>query len=282
MFFSLSKRAEYDSTLRPFTRHAHGMTHIWFPSKPFKSTINFITSRYSASIYSFTARRSLLSKYPGKIREDVGRSIHYSGDDADQSLSELIEMYGVLPTTVDFKIESDKMRITNNGFILIQNINLKILRIVEEIIDQAIAESIRLRDISKQILYTSGSKWHMFTISKLMSGKIVLDSSLDVPPILQLFHSTSDDDVRGTEEDATLPKFSFIDTNISENPFHYSATTVDEDKGTVFGVSGNSNRIILVPKHKTTFESFLNFYMLINETIDESSNLCLFNETDVK
>lgn len=278
MFFSLSKREEYDSTLKPFIKHAHGMTNMWFPFKSFKSTIEFIMSRYSANIYSFTARRPLLSTYPGKIRSDTSRSIRYFGNDADQSLNELSEIYGVLPTKVDFKIESDKIRITNSGFILIRNINLRILRIVDEIIDQAIAEPFRLRDVSKKVSYASRSRWHEFTISKLMSGKIIFNTNLDIPSILQLFHSPSGDDISGTEEDVELPKFSFVDTNISEDPLHYSATAVDEDKGTVFGISGNSNRLILVPKHKTAFESFINFYRLINETIDESSNLYLFNE----
>ena len=278
MFFSLSKREEYNATLKPFIKQAHGMTNMWFPLKSFKSTIDFIISRYAADIYSFRAHRPLRSKYPSKIRENVSRSIRYSGGDADQSLSEFGEIYGVLPTTVDFKIQSAKIRITNNGFILIRNVSLNILRIVEEIIDQAIIEPSRLRNISKQVLYTSESKWHEFTISKLMSGKIIFNANLDTLPIIQLFRNPDDDSVDETDEDTELPRFSFIATNISERPLSYSATVVDEDKGTVFGISGNSNHLILVPKHRTAFESFINFYRLINETIDESSNLHLFNE----
>lgn len=278
MFFSLSRREEYNSTLKLFIKNTRGITNMWFPYKSFESTINFIRSHYIANIYSFTARRPYSSKYPAKIRGSAGRSVRYSGDDADQSLSELREAYGVLPTTVDFEIESNKIRITNDGFILIRNINFEILRIVEEIIDQAIAEPIRLRDKSKQVLYTSGPKWNKFTISKLMSGKIVFGTNLDLPPITQLLHGFGDDGAGGTDEDMELPKFSFIDTSISEEPLRYSATAIDEDKGTVFGISGNSNRIILVPKRKTTFESFINFYRLVNETIDESSDLHLFNE----
>lgn len=111
-----------------------------------------------------------------------------------------------------------------------------------------------------------------------MSGKIVFNTNLDILPILQLFRSPDVDSMSETEDDTELPKFSFIATSISEKPLSYSATVVDEDKGTVFGISGNSNRLILIPRHKTAFESFINFYRLINETIDESSNLQLFNE----
>lgn len=279
MFFSLSNREKYNSTLKIFIKRTHGITNMWIPLRPFESTINFIISRYSANISSFTARRLSASRYPAKIRGSKSRYIRYSGSDADYSLSELKEIYGVLPTTIDFKIGSNKLRIKNDGFILIQNINLEILRIVEEIIDQAIAEPMRLRDISQQVLCTTESKWHNFTISRLMSGKITFDTNIDLPSIHQLFCSRG---MNWIEEDEELPRFSFIATNISEEPLSYSATVVDEDKGTVFGISGSSDRLILVPKHRSAFESFINFYRLINETIDESSNLHLFNESHDK
>ena len=279
MFFSLSKREEYDSTLKPFIKRTHGMTNTWFPFTSFETTINFIKSHYSSKICSFTARRPLSSKYPAKIRNDTSRIIRYSGDDADHSLNELRAIYGVLPTTIDFQIESDKIRITNDGFILVQNINLKILRIIEEVVDQAITEPIRLRDVSRQVSYEPKTRWNNFKISKLMSGKIVFRTDLNVPTIHQLFYSFNDDSINQTGDDMELPKFSFINTNISKDPFHYSATVIDEYKGTVFGISGNSSGLTLVPKHKTTFESFIDFYRLINESIDESSNLYLFNES---
>lgn len=283
MFFSLSRREEYNSTLRPFVRHTSGITQMWFPHNSFESAINFIKSNYSSNIYSFTARRLWSSKYPAKLRGDISRIIRYSGEDADYSLKELREIYGVLPTLVDFQINSDKIRITNDGFFLIRNINRTILRIVEEVVDRVIAEPMRLREISKQVLYESKkSEWSNFKISKLMSGEINFNIKLSNLLINQLFHSFRDEEMGRTEEGIELPNFSFIDKSISDNSLHYSATVVDEDKGTIFGISGNSDRLILVPKHRTTFESFINFYRLVNETIDESSNLYLFNESYAK
>ena len=279
MLFSLSRREEYNSTLRAFVKHTPGITQMWSPLESFQSTIDFIKSRYSANIYSFTARRLWSSKYPAKLRGDMSRSVRYSGEDADYSLIELREIYGVLPTIVDFQIGPDKIRITNDGFFLIRNINRAALRIVEEVVDQAIAEPIRLRNISKQVSYISQEiKWNEFKISKLMSGRIDFTAKLSGSLIRQLFHGFKDEEMGRTEEGPELPNFSFIDTNLSNDPLHYSATAVDEDKGTMFGISGNDNSLILVPKHRTTFESFINFYRLVNETIDESSNLSLFNE----
>lgn len=283
MFFSLSRREEYNSTLRPFVRHSSGITQMWFPHTSFESAISFIKSNYEAHIYSFTARRPWSSKYPAKIRGDTSRVIRYSGEDADYSLKELREVYGVLPTLVDFQIDSDKIRITNDGFFLIRNINRRILRIVEEVVAKVIAEPIRLRNISKQVSYNSKTNdWNEFKISRLMSGKIDFNTKLSGILINQLFHSFKDEEVGRTEEGIELPSFSFIDYNISEDSLHYSATVVDEDKGTIFGISGSDDRMILVPKHRTTFETFINFYRLVNETIDESSNLYLFNESYVK
>ena len=282
MFFSLSRREEYNSTLKPFVKHTSGITQMWFPYKVFESAINFIKSSYDANIYSFTARRLWSLKYPAKIRGDISRVIRYSGEDADYSLKELREIYGVLPTLVDFEIDSDKIRITTDGFFLIRNINRTILRIVEEVVDQVIAEPIRLRDISKKVHVSQETEWNKFKISKLMSGEISFNTNLSSSLINQLFHSFEDKEMGRTEEGIDLPSFSFIDTNQSDDSVHYSATVVDEDKGTIFGISGNKNRLVLVPKHRTTFESFINFYRLVNETIDESSNFYLFNESHAK
>ena len=283
MFFSLSRREEYNSTLRPFVKHTLGITQMWFPLESFESAINFIKSHYSSNIYSFTARRLWSSKHPAQRRGDISRTIRYSGDDADYSLTELREIYGVLPTLVDLQIGSDKIRMTNDGFFLIRNINRTILRIVEEVIDQTIAEPIRLRDVSKRVSYLSQeTTWDKFKITKLMSGKIYFNAKLSGSLIEQLFHSFKDEEIGRAEEGLELPNFSFIDTNLSDEPLHYSATAVDEDKGTMFGISGNCNSLIVVPKHKTTFESFINFYRLVNETMDESSSLSLFNESYAK
>lgn len=279
VFFSMSKRKEYKSTLKSFIRRTRGMTNMWIPSDAFKDIIDFVKSTYASSyIYSFTSRRPWNSEYPAKIREEENRSIHYTGNDADHSLSEVQEIYGALPTIVDFKIGSDKVRITNDGFILIRGINLKILRIVDEIIHQSIVEPIRLCDISKQVSYKHEKMWNKFKIYELMSGKIIFNTNLNLVTINQLFNDFNGIEMERNERVVDLPNFSFIDTNISEEPLNYSATAVDEDNGIVFGISGNSKQVVLIPKHETAFESFINFYRLINETIDKSPNLCLFNE----
>ena len=277
IFLSMSRRDAYKSTLKSFIRRTRGITNMYLSFDSFESTIDFISSRYNSTIYSFTARHNEYSKHHAKIRNNINRSMRYTGSDADYALGELKENYGVTPTIIDFKIKSNKIRITNNGFILIRDFNLANLRIVAEIIDHAIAEPLRLLNISKQILYTSEKKWNNFNISKLMSGKIIFNTTLDRITMDQFFQNYDISDQ--IDENTDLPKFSFIDMNLSEEPFTYSATAVDEDKGIVFGISGNSKQLILVPRHETTFESFINFYRLVNEIVDKSSNFHLFNES---
>ena len=275
IFFSMSNRKDHNTLLNRFIKRTRGITNLWSPFNSFDDTIRFITSKYQAKIYSFTAHNMGSSKLTARIRSDVNRSIKYSGNDSNYSLGELRENYGVLPFMVDFKIESSKIRITNNGFLLIRNVNLKILRIVEEIIAQSIIEPNRLCNISKQIL-CKHEKWNGFKIPKIMSAKIVFNKNPDTVIINELFKTSN---FNKFEENVNLPRFSYINANLSDTPLlNYSATAVDEDKGTIFGVSGNSKQLVLIPKHKITFESFFNFYRLINEVIDESSVFLLFNE----
>ena len=97
MFFSLSRREEYNSTLKPFVKYTPGITNMWFPFESFESTINFIKTRYLANIYAFTARRPWSSRHPAKIRGNVSRTIRYSGEDADYSLDELEKTMACYP-----------------------------------------------------------------------------------------------------------------------------------------------------------------------------------------
>lgn len=284
MFITSSKRDEYAHTLKRFVRKTHGITEMWLPPNTFEEIINYVKSKYDANIYSFTARRTWSSKFPSKIREDFSRLIRYSGDDAGYSLKEMRDMYGVLPTMIDCNIEGDKLRISNEGLFFLRSINRKILRIVEEIVYQVLSEQRRLRSVSKQVITKKESMQfgdHTVKVSKLMSGKIQFSTKLDAYIIDKLFNSFQDSDYGHSEEGLDLPHFSFIDSNVREGSLTFSATVIDEDKGTIFGISGNENSMTLIPKHNITFESFLNFYRLVNQTIDESSNIQLFSEGNV-
>ena len=284
MFITSSKRDEYAQTLKRFVRKTHGITEMWLPPNTFEEVISYVKSKYDANIYSFTARRTWSSKYPSKVREDFSRLIRYSGDDAGQSLKEMRDMYGVLPTMVDCNIEGDKLRISNDGFFFLRSINKKILRIVEEIVFQVLSEQRRLRSVSKQVITKRESIQfgdHTVKVSRLMSGKIQFSTQLDAYIIDKLFNNFQDSDYGHSEEGLEPSHFSFIDSNVREGSVTFSATVIDEDKGTIFGISGDANSMILIPKHNTTFESFLNFYRLVNQTIDESSNIQLFSEGNV-
>jgi hypothetical protein len=86
-------------------------------------------------------------------------------------------------------------------------------------------------------------------------------------------------------EDDVLPaqrpwsdEFSFVDKTILEGSLSFSGTVIDEYKGTIFGLSGGENEILLIPKHHTTFESFVRFYRMIVEKIDDEAELSLLSE----
>ncbi len=281
MFFTTSKRTEYTETLKEFVRHTQGITQMWLPPESFEKVINYLLSTYSANIYSFITKRHWSSKYPAKLRSDFTRMIHYSGDDASYTLKELQELYGVLPSLVDLKIGSDKIRVTNDGLFMIRTINRKMLRLVVEVIDRILAEQVRLRGVSRQVEYTSKPLTVgniQLNVSSIMSGRISLNTKLSAHLMEKLFKGFEDEEVGRTAEGTEVSEFSFIDTSIREGSLSFSATVIDEDKGTIFGLSGNENEMILVPKHRITFESFIRFFRLVNETLDDSSNLLLFSE----
>ena len=96
--------------------------------------------------------------------------------------------------------------------------------------------------------------------------------------IQQMFNSS--DSQSNIYEDSDFEyDFSFIDQNINDDPeLLFSATVVDQNKGTVFGLSGAKNEMILVPKHYTTFESFIRFFNFVSEVFDDEAELSTFSE----
>jgi hypothetical protein len=105
---------------------------------------------------------------------------------------------------------------------------------------------------------------------RYMFGKYQIEHTLDHQSEIPETTFEVDEDI---ESD-----FSFVDAYVSETPLIFNATVIDELKGTVFGISGVENEIALIPKHRTSFESFIKFFSIIAENFDEGAELTTFSE----
>jgi hypothetical protein len=248
---------------------------------------NYLIENYDARVYRFIARRYRYWKYPARIRPDYDRRLNYTGEDANQTLKEVQDLYGMIPSSIDIRTSNWKMQINRNGLFVIRQVNRKTFGILLELIERIVAEQVRIRNTSEKFNVETrkiSTGTEVIRIPRITAGKITLPNTiLNQVMITRMFNPSEIYDVGQSEtEDEEIGEiereFSFVDTYVREDPLVFTATVVDEDKGTVFGISGSDRVVSVIPKHRTTFESFVRFYDLVTLNFDSDANLTLFSE----
>lgn len=280
MLFTSSTEEDYEKTLKQFITERRGITQCWIKPSIFENVKNILTKKYEGQIYRFIAKRRKYWKTESQLRSDIDRRLSYSGEDAEDTLKETKILYGLIPTSIDLTIYESKIQINRSGLIVIRHINKKTIGILREIIDEVSNAQASIQQISETFKVTFNQipmNKNQLNVSFIRPGKIILqDMKLSEAMIRTLFNDSTIEDQDEQEE---AFNFSFIDVFIQENPeLIFGATVIDEEKGTIFGLSGLEKEIILIPKHRTTFESFIKFYNIIEENFDQSALLTHFSE----
>lgn len=283
MMFTSSTEEDYERTLKNFIRYQKGTSESWIKPSIFEEMKNFLVSKHDAVIYRFITRRNMHWNTTAQLRPNYDRRISYSAEDAGDTLKEFQTLYGVIPTSVDMRVYGSKIQINRNGLFVIRHVNRKTIGVLQEVVDEIAAKQARIRDTSdkfhvesKIIKIGTGE----MTIPRIVAGKITLPrTKLSERMIRQMFGDFNAYELGESEaEDEIEHDFSFIDTYVNESPFVFSASVIDEEKGTIFGVSGSESKITLIPKHRTTFESFISFYNLVAENFDQTAELTTLSE----
>ncbi|MPZ07465.1 MAG: hypothetical protein GEU26_13800 [Nitrososphaeraceae archaeon] len=285
LLFTSSTQEYYERTIKHFIASKRGITQSWIRPFLMDQIRKYLIESHHALTYRFIGRRFRYWKYPTKIRSDYDRRISYSGEDADYALNELAELYGIIPSSIDMRIGESKFQINRNGLFVIRHINRTTIGVLQEIIEKILAEQIRIRNISEEFIIKTkslGEGRNELKVQSVVAGKIILPNRIQSKlTIDNMFHKHNDLNydpgyANIDDEDRMETNFSFLDTFIQEHPLIFAATVLDETKGTVFGISGEENGIALIPKHRTTFESFLNFFNYIAENFDHDAGLAIF------
>jgi hypothetical protein len=283
--FTGSTKEDYEKTLRRFVTEKRGISEAWISPPLFENLKNHVLTKYSATMYSFISRRSRFSEAIAKIgRQEYNRRMSYSGEDASDVLKETQLMYGTISTRMDFRIGSDKIQLNRNGMVLIRDVNESTISILLDIIGSVSEELSTIRITSgrfKTSTRTIGLTEHQIIVPTLVAGKITVpNAKFDVKTVKMLFGEAKNEVDLGKSDEETdeFSDFSFIDTYVSDDAVSFSATVVDDRKGTVFGLSAYNGELALIPKYRTTFESFVRFYETIAEDVDGDAHLTMFSE----
>jgi hypothetical protein len=282
LLFTSSKQEEYEKTLSQFLKERIGISQAWIRPIILNRIIDYLTNKHKAEIYRFISKRRKEWLTPSQVRPLIDRRISYSGKDAYITLKEFQMYYGVIASTIDMRIDENKIQINRNGLFILRQVNRTTLDILKEIIQLIVDEQLRIKMISERFTIMKEKisiQNKEFEIPQIVSGLIILPLvKLSTRMIQKMFHSNDSQSNVYAEDDFEYG-FSFIDQNIYDNPeLLFSATVVDQNKGTVFGLSGAKSEMILVPKHYTIFESFIRFYNFVSEVFDDEAELSTFSE----
>lgn len=279
MFFTSSSKEDCERSLEKFIDFRRGMTQMWITYSSLEKIRHHLVSTHKARIYRFIARRNHLTETPAKVRPEYDRRLSYSGEDASDVLDETHDTYGVVPSSIDFRIGDDKLEVTNDGLFLLRHVNAKTLRIVIECINLIRTEQMQIKDTAEKF-ERSKEKVSIgnlrFEVPRITAGVISLSKPTLSTIVIQRLLG-----YREEWEEELLPErfssdFSFVDVNVGGGVNTFSTTAVDEKKRAVFGVSGGYDRIILTPKYNTTFDSFVRFYRIVSEMVDANAQLSTF------
>jgi len=247
--------------------NTRGIYYLWISPKSFDEVKNHILSHHPESkIPEFWAKRSLIDKHECNIRPGYDRTFHYFGDDGRDTLEELKYYYGVLPTSIKFKIPKKvTFLVTNKGKFTLESRRKNSLSYFSEIMEIVLKEALYLRGVIEKCKFDLGI---ITTAKKEIKVPIIESGTINLTnPINAKYVESVIKELRSKE------KFVITDKILAEGSLLFSATLIDESKKTIFDISARTDSITLVPKFNPSFDSLFRFYRFIVENIDSEAEL---------
>jgi len=232
-----------------------GIYYLWLgPPSIDKLRKIILSSRPSARLMIFAGKRSRFSALPSNIRPNHNRTINYIGSDADEALEELRSAYGVIPIALRFQVSgSVDFWVDSHGtFTFLSGKLAHLFDFVETAIELA-------REAKRAVENTKLEK----VSTPQSQGKY---SSLRVVPLqVNLTKELSAKEGDVLVEQLTNNNFMVYNKTVTHGSFRMEATVVDTKKKTFFSLGVLQDRIVILPRDETQFDSFLRLISTLEE-----------------
>lgn len=265
--FTSAIQESFAKTLGDRIRRTRGVDMMWARRDLFNEVVEELLKESKGFVKRFTTRRSRFDQEECAIRPRYDRRFSYTGEDGSLVLRELKEAYGVYPESVYIQISDTlQVQITNEGFYSAREISPLAFKMFSHYLGMLAERVAALSDVSKQmdfkVVTVREGSWEAPVVD-IEPGLIVLNGrKLDPGMVDGLVSELAEE-------------FSFTNRRLVEGSLSFSATVTDEIKGVVFDISANEEKILLVPRHRITFEAFLRFYRRITEEVDRTASFDL-------
>jgi len=266
LVFTVANKGDYESTLQKTVRRERGIAEVWIRPSITRKIRDFILDMHPETrIDYFVAKRGEKDIAPAKLRPRFKRRFSYTGDDGRHVLEEIEHLYGALPTSVSYEVSpSLKFKVYEDGLIILCTMNDQTFDLVSEILGMTV------REVQMSRLVATRMK-NEVDLLELEGGHVKIPSVLAGE--LHLTEHRKLDKGIALDFVENVKGYSLLDIHAEQGSLIFSATVIDNAKGSVFGISASEDTIQLIPRYKSTFETFLGFRRQVAELIDEDAEL---------
>lgn len=263
LFFTTSNKGDVEKTLIKLIENQYGFYYTFLSPKVFESIEESIFSEnYNTIIPYFTVIRKPHYKFKCRIRPDEERTFTYqSGSDGKETLEEFKQYYGMLPRVMEFQIPNViDFRIDYRGIFSFKGGKIDYIDKLINFIVSKIMESKKIIDNSKLDIVEIETKYKRIFLPKVSSCSIKFSKKIVFEEIENLIFLLSKEG-----------KFVVTNSYTERGSLLWSATISDYQKNSIFNIRSNEDRIFVLPRYETKFDSLLRFYQFFLENVDENA-----------
>jgi hypothetical protein len=265
LLFTTANQEIYEKNLSKRLDQSRGAASMWINPDLFRLFWQGVLKETDGYISRFVAHR-LSFDTDAVIRPNYTRRISYSGKDATQTLEEVVETYGVRPSSIYIQVSSDlQVHLTNKGLFSAQIATPEVFDLFYKYLDIIKIPILQIKDISSAFKFELVKDSFDLKKPKIEAGTIKLNAG-------QFDELLARNVIKNLSK---TKRFSFINTHTEYGSFSFSAIVIDEIKGSVFNVNMVGSEIRIIPKFDSTFESFMSLYQEFVETIDKNAQIII-------
>lgn len=265
VFLTTANKSIIEKTLYAnFIENTAGVYYAWINPVKFQEITSNILKKYDDAVIDyFVTKRKLTYKSYARIRPHEKRSIVYRGNDGKEALDEFRQVYGMIPTLIEFLIPGRiKFKIDVQGIFTFSNGNIQLLdELANLVIDEVLYEKTIL-DQSKLEFVKVKSQNKEFSVPDIKQWVIHFNKAIEYADVSEILKDLNREG-----------KFTEIENNIQKGSLFWYATFIDNIKNVVFSIKCNGERMFILPKYDQNFDSLSRFFKFFVENIDEGAKI---------